>query len=308
MNIGMIGLGRMGTGIARSLLRAGHRVTVYNRTRERAYALQPEGAIVAKTIADTCNTDAVLTMLADDVALETVVFGEGGLLASLPRGVPHISLSTISVALSEKLAAAHAAAQQEYLSAPVFGRPDAAEAGRLAVVIAGANDVVERCQPLLQVLGPKHWIVGENPAQANVVKLTGNFLLATVIESLAESMALIRKSGVDLAAFLEFLTSTLFTAPVYKSYGEIMIREKYEPAGFSASLGLKDVRFAMAAAEALNVPMPIASVLRDRLLTAIARGDEQSDWSVLARIAAEDAGLPSHSKRTARGVAGGGDD
>ena len=124
MNIGLLGLGRMGTGIARSLLRAGHRVTVYNRTRERAYALQPEGAIVAKSIADACKAEAVLTMLADDAALEAVVFAEEGLLASLPRGVPHISVSTISVALSEKLAAAHATAQQEYVAAPVFGRPD----------------------------------------------------------------------------------------------------------------------------------------------------------------------------------------
>jgi len=305
MNIGLLGLGRMGTGIARSLLRAGHRVTVYNRTRERAYALQPEGAIVAKSIADACKAEVVLTMLADDAALEAVVFAEEGLLASLPRGVPHISVSTISVALSEKLAAAHATAQQEYVAAPVFGRPEAAEAGRLAVVIAGLSDVVERCQPLFQALGPKQWIVGEVPALANVVKLSGNFLLASVIESLAEAMALIRKSEVDPAAYLEFLTSTLFPAPVYKNYGELILRDKYEPAGFAAPLGLKDMRFVMAAAEAQTVPMPFASVLRDRFLAAIARGNEASDWAVLGRLAAEDAGLATRAPAAARRTAGG---
>ena len=300
MNIGLLGLGRMGTGIARSLLRAGHRVTVYNRTRERAYALQPEGAIVAKSIADACKAEVVLTMLADDAALEAVVFAEEGLLASLPRGVPHISVSTISVALSEKLAAAHAIPGV----LPVIG-VQRLEGGGRAIVIAGLSDVVERCQPLFQALGPKQWIVGEVPALANVVKLSGNFLLASVIESLAEAMALIRKSEVDPAAYLEFLTSTLFPAPVYKNYGELILRDKYEPAGFAAPLGLKDMRFVMAAAEAQTVPMPFASVLRDRFLAAIARGNEASDWAVLGRLAAEDAGLATRAPAAARRTAGG---
>jgi 3-hydroxyisobutyrate dehydrogenase-like beta-hydroxyacid dehydrogenase len=292
MDIGLIGLGGMGTGMAKSLLRAGHRVTVFNRTQSRAEALRADGATVAGSIADACHTGIVTTMVADDAALESQVFGAGGILASLPRGGIHISCSTIGVALSDRLTAAHTAAGQEFISCPVFGRPDAAEAGRLAVVAAGPADAVSRCKPLFESLGPKVLILGEKPSLANVVKLSGNFLIASVLESLSEAVAFARKSGVDAATLMDFLTSTLFNAPVYKTYGGLIVEGTYDTVGFALPLGLKDVRLVLQAAEAQSVPMPIASVVRDRFITAMARGNANKDWSALGLIAAEDAGLP----------------
>ena len=219
------------------------------------------------------------------------MFSEDGILASLPRGAMHVSLSTISVALSDRLAGAHAKAGQGYLAAPVFGRPEAAEAGRLAVVVAGPDALIQMCKPLFEAMGPKLFVGGERPSLANVVKLSGNFLIATVLESLAEALTFTRKSGVDAVALLEFLTTTLFPAPIYKTYGDLIVQGKHEPAGFLLPLGLKDVRLVLQAAEAANVPMPIASVVRDRFITAMARGNQDKDWSVIARVAAEDAGL-----------------
>jgi 3-hydroxyisobutyrate dehydrogenase-like beta-hydroxyacid dehydrogenase len=296
MEVGLIGLGNMGSGIAKTLLRAGHRVKVYNRTRARAEALRPDGAIVAGTAAEACVGEAVITMLADDDAVEAQVFGKNGVLASLPRGAIHISCSTISVALSDRLAAEHAKAGQEFVSAPVFGRPDAAEAARLAVVAAGPKAAIDRCKPLFEVMGPKLWIAGEKQSHANVVKLSGNFLIASVLESLSEAIAFARKSGVDAASLMDFLTSTLFNAPVYKTYGGLIVEGNYDKVGFALPLGLKDTRLVLQAAEAQSVPMPIASVIRDRFITAIARGHANSDWSALGRIAAEDAGLPAAKK------------
>lgn len=291
MEAGLIGLGQMGTGIAKSLLRAGHRLKLYNRTVARAEALRGDGAVLASSIAEACREGIVMTMLADDAAVEAIVFGEGGMAASLKRGAIHVSLSTISVALSERLAAEHARLGQEYVAAPVFGRPDAAEAARLAVVAAGKPEVVQRCKPLLEPMGPKLLVASERPAVANVIKLIGNFLLGSVIESLAEAFALGRKSGVNEELLFEFLTTALFPAPVYKNYGEAILRGRHEPARFTASLGLKDIHLVLAAAGSQHVPMPIASVLRDRYLTAVSRGNAESDWSVLGRIAEEDAGL-----------------
>ncbi len=292
MDVGLIGLGKMGTGMAKSLLRAGHRVTVFNRTQTRAQALRADGAIVASSPADACRAGIVITMLADDAALESQVFGDGGILASLPRGGIHVSCSTISVALSDKLTASHSAAGQTFIACPVFGRPNAAEAGQLAVVVAGSSDAVDRCKPLFESLGPKLLVVGEKPSLANVVKLSGNFLIASVLESLSEALAFARKSGVDPAVLLDFLTSTLFNAPVYKTYGGLIVEGNYDKVGFALPLGLKDTRLVLQAAEAKNVPMPIASLLRDRFLTAMARGNGDKDWSALGLIAAEDAGLP----------------
>ncbi|HXM14341.1 MAG TPA: NAD(P)-dependent oxidoreductase [Candidatus Eremiobacteraceae bacterium] len=297
MDVGLIGLGGMGTGLAKSLLRAGHHVTVFNRTRSRAEALRADGATVAATPAEACLAGIVMTMLADDAALESQVFGDGGILASLPRGGVHISCSTISVALSDRLTAAHSAAGQEFVSCPVFGRPDAAEAGRLAAVAAGPTQVIDRCKPLFESFGPKLLVVGEKPSLANVVKLTGNFLIASVLESLSEAVAFARKSGVDPGALMDFLTSTLFNAPVYKIYGGLIVEGNYDNVGFALPLGLKDVRFVLQAAEAQNVPMPIASVLRDRFLTAMARGNADKDWSALGLIAMQDAGLSQASNK-----------
>ncbi len=293
MEIGLIGLGRMGTGIAKSLLRSGHRLTVFNRTRARAESLQSDGANIAGSVAEACRSSVVLTMVADDAALEALVFGESGVLSSLRKDSIHVSLSTISVALSDRLSAEHAKAGQQFVAAPVFGRPEAAESAKLSVVAAGPSASVERCKPLFESMGPKLLVVGERPSMANVVKLCGNFLIATVLESLAESLTFARKSGVDPQMLLDFLTTTMFTAPVYKSYGELIVQGKHEPAGFALPLGLKDVRLVLQAAESAGVPMPIASVLRDRFITALARGNQDKDWSVIGRVAAEDAGLPS---------------
>jgi 3-hydroxyisobutyrate dehydrogenase-like beta-hydroxyacid dehydrogenase len=293
MEVGLVGLGNMGSGIAKSLLRAGHHVTAYNRTRSHLDALVSDGVKPAANPADACYGDAVLTMVADDSAVEAVVFGSSGILSALPKGGLHVSLGTIGVSLSDRLAAAHSNAGQQFVAAPVFGRPDAAEAGKLAVVAAGPSAAIERCRPLFEAMGPKLLVVGEKPSLANVVKLSGNFLIASVLESLSEAIAFARKSGVDPTVLLDFLTSTLFNAPVYKTYGGLIVEGKYEPAGFAVPLGLKDVRLVLQAAEAQSVPMPMASVIRDRFITAIARGNEHSDWSVLGRIAAEDAGLPA---------------
>src|ERR1700722_4671979 len=298
MDAGLIGLGGMGTGLAKSLLRAGHRLTVFNRTRSRAEALQANGAIVGATVAETCRSGIVLTMVADDSALESQVFGDGGILASLPRGGVHISCSTISVALSDRLTAAHSGAGQEFVSCPVFGRPEAAEAGRLAVVAAGPAQVVNRCKPLFESFGPKLLVVGEKPSLANVVKLSGNFLIASVLESLSEALAFARKSGVDPAVLTDFLTSTLFGAPVYKIYGGLIVAGNYDKVGFALPLGLKDIRLVMQAAESQSVPMPIASVVRDRFLTAMARGNANKDWSALGLIAMQDAGLAQISDKS----------
>jgi 3-hydroxyisobutyrate dehydrogenase-like beta-hydroxyacid dehydrogenase len=296
MEVGLIGLGSMGSGIARTLLRAGHRVTVYNRTRARAEALTADGALVAASVADACRPGVVLTMLADDAAVEAMVFTNDGILASLPRAGMHVSCGTISVALSDKLADEHSRAGQHFVSAPVFGRPDAAENARLAVVAGGEKAAVDRCRPLFEAMGPKLLVIGEKPSLANVVKLSGNFLIASVLESLGEAIAFARKSGVDAAVLVDFLTSTLFNCPVYKIYGGLIVEGKYDTVGFALPLGLKDVRLALQAAESRGVPLPIASLLRDRFLTAIARGHENSDWSAIAQVAAEDAGLPAARK------------
>ncbi len=290
MKVGFIGLGHMGAGMATSLLRAGHDTTVYNRTPSKVQALVEQGAHAAARVADACRGDAVVTMLADDGAVEAVVFGEKGVIGSLGKGAIHISMSTISVALSESLAAAHVNAGQRFVAAPVFGRPEAAAAAKLFIVVAGAPDAVRICSPLFEAMGQKTLVVSNEPPAANLVKLSGNFLTASVIEALGEAMALVGKAGVDRHRYLEILTSTLFTAPMYKMYGGLIAEQRFEPAGFAAPLGHKDIRLTLAAAETLRVPMPFASVLHDRFLTLLAQGGEALDWSAIGGLAARDAG------------------
>ena len=283
--------------MAANLLGAGHAITVYNRTPGKAQALVEQGAHAAARVADACSGDAVITMLADDAAVESVVFGDNGVIGSLGKGAIHVSMSTISVALSERLAAAHAKASQRFVAAPVFGRPDVAAAAKLFIVAAGTPDAVEACSPLFEALGQKTFSVGDEPQRANLVKLSGNFLLASVIEGLGEALALIGKAGIDRRRYLEILTSTLFTAPVYKTYGALIAEEEFEPAGFAASLGYKDIRLTLAAADSLRVPMPVASLLRDRFLTLLAQGGEALDWSGIGHLAAKDAGQGSRGPR-----------
>ena len=274
MKVGFIGLGQMGSAMAVNLIKAGHEVTVYNRSRDKAEALAGEGAKVAGTVAEACDGQAVFTMLAHDDALSAVVHGDGGVLASLGKGAVHISASTISVAMSERLTKDHAAKGQRFVAAPVFGRPEAAAAAKLFVAAAGAPDAIQTVTPLFEAIGQRTFVLGEEPKAANLVKLSGNFLIASVIESLGEAMALVEKGGVDRHAYLDLLTSTLFNAPVYKTYGGLIADRKFKPAGFTAPLGQKDIRLALAAGEALNVPLPLASLLRDRFLTLLAHGGE----------------------------------
>jgi 3-hydroxyisobutyrate dehydrogenase-like beta-hydroxyacid dehydrogenase len=291
MKVGFIGLGHMGAGMAGSLLEAGHDITVYNRTPSRAQGLIDRGARLAARVADACRGDAVITMLADDGAVESVVLGEDGVLKSLGKNTIHVSMSTISVALSERLADAHADAGQLFAAAPVFGRPDVAAAGNLYIIAGGAPDVVATCKPLFEAMGQKTVHISDQPRAANLVKLSGNFILASVMEALGEAMALIRKAGIDPHRYYDLLTSTLFTGPVFTNYGGLIARQEYKPAGFAAPLGEKDIRLTLAAAEALRVPMPLASLVHDRLQTVIARGGEELDWSAVGQLAANDAGL-----------------
>jgi 3-hydroxyisobutyrate dehydrogenase-like beta-hydroxyacid dehydrogenase len=235
----------------------------------------------------------VVTMLADDAAVESVVFGTDGILAGLKTLSIHISMSTISVALAERLASAHQAARQRFVAAPVFGRPEAAAADKLFIVAAGEPKTVQACQPLFKALGQHTFVIADEPPKANLVKLSGNFLIAAVIETLGEAFALVSKAGIDRARYLDILTNTLFGAPVYKTYGGIIAEERYAPPGFKARLGFKDIHLALGAAEALEVPMPVASLLRDRFLALLATGAGDLDWSALAALASRDAGEPS---------------
>jgi len=292
MKVGFIGLGAMGSAMARRLLEAGHELTVYNRTRSRAEELGKLGAQAANTPGEAARgVEAVFTMLADDHALEEMVFGKDGVLSQLQPSKAHISLSTISVALSRRLAAAHGQRRQAYLSAPVFGRPEAAAAAKLFIVVAGPKDQIGKCQPLFDAMGQKTFILGEDAPAANVIKLTGNFLISTVIEALSEAFALALKSGIDANQYLEILTNSLFSAPVYRTYGALIASQKFQPVGFKLPLGLKDNRLVLAAAEERAVPMPMASLIRDRFLAAIAEGLSESDWSAISSIAFRDAGL-----------------
>ena len=291
MKVGFIGLGRMGSGMAARLLAAGQALTVFNRSVEKIQPLAAQGAQAAKTLADFAAVDVVFSMLADDPAVEHTVLAGGGLLEHLSAGAIHVSCSTISVALSARLAAAHVAAGQDYVSCPVFGRPDAAAAGKLFLAVAGKQSLIDRLQPLFEAIGQRTFVVAEQADKANLVKLSGNFLIAAVIESLGEAMALVEKGGIDRHAYLELLTSSLFDVPLYKNYGALIADRKFIPPGFAAPLGQKDIRLTLTAAETLAVPLPFASVLRDRFIALAAQGGELRDWSAIGGLAAQDAGL-----------------
>ena len=296
--VGFIGLGLMGTGMAANLLKAGYDVTVYNRKVSKAASLISEGAKLAANIGEACKGSVVVTRLANDTAVENVVLGPGGVIANLSPGALHISSSTISVAISERLSNEHAKRDQRFVAAPVFGRPDAAAAGQLFIVAGGNKAALETAEPLLTAFGQKTFVISDEPKAANLVKLSGNFLSAAVIESLGEALALIAKAGIDQSRYLEFLTSTLFEAPVYKTYGALIASGQFAPAGFAAPLGQKDIRLVLSAAEDLRVPMPLASLVRDRFLSLLAHGGESLDWSAIGQLPAMDAGLPKHNAPT----------
>jgi 3-hydroxyisobutyrate dehydrogenase-like beta-hydroxyacid dehydrogenase len=290
MKIGFIGLGRMGSEMAANLVRAGNDVTVFNRSPGKSGSLVKLGAREAPSAAGACIGEAVITMLANDDAASDIAFGDEGLIAHLPKGAIHVSMSSISVALSQRLARAHAQAGQRYVAAPVFGRPDMAAAAKLFIVAAGDPAAIEVCQPLLRTMGQKTFSMGAEPSAANLVKLSGNFLIASAIEALGEAVALVGKAGIDRRAYIELLTSSIFNVPAYKTYGNLIAEDKFEPAAFAAPLGYKDIRLALAAAESLGVPMPLASLLHDRFLRLIVQGGDHLDWSALGGLATQDAG------------------
>ncbi len=281
----------MGAGIAANLLRAGFALTVYNRTGEKTEGLEASGAKVAGSPAEAAaDADVVLTMLADDPATEQVALGQYGIAATLKPGGVHIANSTISTTLARRLANEHATRGQGYLSAPVFGRPEAAEAKRLVVAVAGPEELIDRCNPLFEAIGRRTFVVGNEPWQANALKLCGNFMIASMMEAFSEAFAAMRKAGVDHHLFLEVMNE-LFASPVYKGYGATIANETFEPAAFAMKLGLKDMRLVLQLAQEVAAPMPLASLLHNQLLTGVAQGKGETDWSAMSQVAAKNAGL-----------------
>ena len=296
MKIGFIGLGHMGSAMAANLVKAGHDVTVFNRSPEKRRALLELGAHKAGSVADACHGEVTITMLADDNAVADVALARHGIVETLAKGAIHLSMSTISVALSKRLSEAHAHAGQRFVAAPVFGRPDAAAAAKLFIVAGGEAAAVETCKPLFDALGQKTVPISSEPAAANLVKLSGNFLLAAAIEALGEAIALVGKAGIDRRSYVDLLTSTIFPAPAYKTYGGLIADGKFQPAAFAAPLGYKDIRLALAAAETLRGPMPLGSLRHDRFLRLLAQGGERLDWAAIGGLAAQDAGESTFSR------------
>lgn len=293
MQTGFIGLGAMGLPMARNLLAAGVALRVFNRTADRCRPLEDLGAVRAGSVAEACAPGGIaVTMLADDAALEAVTQGPGGLALALGKGGVHLSMSTVSPATAKRLAALHAERGGHYVAAPVFGRPEAAAARKLWICAAGDADAKARVRPVLEAMGQGVFDFGDEPAAANVVKLAGNFLIVAALEAMAEAQAMAAKNGVDPLRLAEMLGQTLFACPVYANYGRQIAERRFDPPGFRLRLGLKDVNLVLGLGGASGVPMPLASLARDRLLAATARGRGDMDWAALALGAAEDAGLP----------------
>ncbi len=287
MDIGFIGIGSMGAAMAPHLVRAGHRVKVWNRGRAAAEAL--EGVAVVDSPADAFDADAVLTMLANDAAVREVVLDAGALAHARP-GCVHAMMSTLSLALVDELVAAHRAANVRYVSAPVFGVPAAAAQAQLNIVAAGDPEALATLQPLFDVLGRKTWPLGDDPKRANVSKIAGNLMITLAIEAMGEATALTESHGVKAADFLGIVTNTLFAAPSYQRYGGFIASDTYEP-GFKLTLGLKDVNLALETASMTNTVLPSAELVRENMQTAVAEGLGAKDWSILAKIARRRAGL-----------------
>jgi 3-hydroxyisobutyrate dehydrogenase-like beta-hydroxyacid dehydrogenase len=293
MNIGFIGLGTMGSRICENLIKAGNEVRVWNRSRASVDALARLGATPASTAREAFSGDAVFSMLADDAAVRAVI---DPLLDGAPKGLVHVNMATVSVALARDLAARHKARGLEYIAAPVFGRPELASAGKLTIVVAGEPSAIARLEPLLAVIGQRTWPLGVQPERANVVKLAGNFMLGAAVEAMAEATAMAWRNGIAPSDLLDVLTNGVFTAPAYQMYGMAIAKQRYEPAGFKLSLTLKDLRLVLAAADEAGVPMPLADVVHGSLLEAVANGDGERDLAALAVVAMRRAGLEEASR------------
>ena len=294
MRIALTGLGPMGSAMARRLIAAGHDLTVFNRTAASTEPLAALGATVAPSPAEAVKTaDIALTVVSDDTATEAVTFGPDGVAEGLPPGGLHIVAGTISIALADRLDTEHRARGQHYISAPVLGRPPAAEAGQLFIMAAGEAAQIARARPLFDAIGQRVFEVGERPMQANTVKLCCNFLIFSTIEQMGEVFALAGKAGVERAAMLNVMTESFFNAPVHKNYGKLVVDGVFDPPGVKVSLGAKDVRLLLQAGEQLAVPLPFGSIVRDRYLAAIAQGEKDKDFAILGRHAERDAGIES---------------
>ncbi|AZB41067.1 NAD(P)-dependent oxidoreductase [Bacillus sp. FJAT-42376] len=290
--IGFIGLGNMGEPMVMNLLKAGFRVKVYNRTPEKAKAVVEAGAEQVEKAADTVSADGiVITMVANDKALEDIVLGEDGIGRKLGEGGIHLSMSTVSPETSRKLSEVHAKHNSAYVASPVFGRPDAAAAQKLFVLSSGPIEARERIKPIQEAVGQRIFDLGDEPGNANVIKLGGNFMIMAAMEAMAESFNLAEKNGIDRELAAEVYSSTLFDCTVYNGYGSMIAKRQFEPAGFQLALGLKDCNLVLQEANAAKAPMPLASLLHDSLLASAAKGRENQDWTALTRIASENAGL-----------------
>jgi 3-hydroxyisobutyrate dehydrogenase-like beta-hydroxyacid dehydrogenase len=291
-HVGFIGLGAMGRPMAENLLKAGFEVTVWNRSPEKLQPLLDQGAHKAERPRDAARPEGiVLSMLADDAAVEEVALADDGLLEALAPGGLHVSMSTIHPDTARRLADAHAERQVGYLAAPVFGRPDMAQAGKLFVTWSGWQSYKERARPVCEAFAQGFYDYGsDDVAAANVVKLAGNFMLASAMEAMGEAYAFCERQGIDRAQVNAQMTETLFACPAYKNYGGQIASNSYEPAGFKADLGLKDIGLALDAGRQAKVPMPLASLLRDRLLQLSAGGHGHKDWAAIALGPTHDAG------------------
>jgi 3-hydroxyisobutyrate dehydrogenase-like beta-hydroxyacid dehydrogenase len=290
MKIGFIGVGRMGASIILRLLSGGHQVVAWNRTASAVDEVVKHGAVAAKTPEQTLEADVLLSILANDQAMRDVGL-DGALLDRAPKGLVHSNMATISYAFAKELAAAHASRGIGYVGSTVFGRPDAAARGELVLVAAGETAVVEKLRPIYELYTRRIAVLGTDPAEANLFKIAGNLMIAAALEAMGETHALLKKGGVDPAVFHDVLSSTLFSAPIYKNYGALIVAEKYEPAGFALKLGKKDAGLALAAAKELNVPLPLADLVHAHYEEAIADGLAESDWSAIAKVIAKHAGV-----------------
>ena len=293
MDIGFIGLGAMGSRICENLLKAGHKVRVWNRSRAPVDVLTRLGAQPVSAAREAFSGDAVFSMLADDAAVRAVI---DPLLEGAPKGLVHVNMATISVSLARALGERHRVRGLAYVAAPVFGRPELAAAGKLTIVVAGEPSAVTRIEPLLAVIGQRTWPIGVQPERANIVKLAGNFMLGAAVEAMAEATAMAWRNGIEPSDLLDVLTNGVFTAPAYQMYGMAIAKQRYEPAGFKLSLTLKDLRLVLAAADEAGVPMPLADVVHGSLLEAVANGDGERDLAALAVVAMRRAGLEEASR------------
>ena len=290
MQVGVISVGRMGKAMAHNLLKAGHKLHVFDTAKEPLQELKEAGAAVAASAKDAFKGNAVISMLPNDDAMRAV-FVQGDVLPAGGTSTVHVNMAIASVACAEELTALHRRRGVPYVAATVWGRPDVAAAAKLSIAVAGDAQAIDRIQPLLDAVGQRSTRVGEEPVNANVAKIAGNLMVASAIEAMAEAAALVRGYKMPAKEFLDIVNTALFDVPVYRGYADLIASSRYEPPGFDLILGMKDVRPALAAGEKANVPLPFASVLRDSFLGAIAHGDANKDWAAIAKVAARRAGL-----------------